>query len=187
MPDLYVIGGSNGSGKTTVSLSLLPNLGVVEYINADAIAAGLSPFNPESRAMQAGRLMLARLEEAARAGTDFAFETTLAARMFAPFVERCKARGYTVSLLYFWLCSPDLAVERVARRVASGGHGIPENVIRRRYERGRRNLIELYLPLCDRWIIYDNSEDNLGIVAQRGEGGQPMIVSVEGWYQITGG
>jgi predicted ABC-type ATPase len=71
--------------------------------------------------------------------------------------------------------------------VASGGHGIPENVIRRRYERGRRNLIELYLPLCDRWIIYDNSEDNLGIVAQRGEGGQPMIVSVEGWYQITGG
>lgn len=185
MPDLYVIGGSNGSGKTTVSLSLLPNLGVVEYINADAIAAGLSPFNPESRAMQAGRLMLARLEEAARAGTDFAFETTLAARMFAPFVERCKARGYTVSLLYFWLCSPDLAVERVARRVASGGHGIPENVIRRRYERGRRNLIELYLPLCDDWMIFDNSEPDYQLVAEGLSGQTPVIYDHATWTLIT--
>ncbi len=157
MPNLYVIGGANGSGKTTVALSVLPSiLGVFEYVNADAIAAGLSPLNPESMAIQAGRLMLERLQTLVNSGVDFAFETTLAARTFAPLLRDYKAKGYTINLIYFWLRSPDLAIERVARRVASGGHSIPEDVIRRRYDRGRRNLIELYLPLCDSWIVYDN-------------------------------
>jgi predicted ABC-type ATPase len=145
MPLLYVVGGANGSGKTTSALAILPTLGVLEYVNADAIAAGLSPLNPESMALQAGRLMLDRLQTLANSEADFASETTLAARTFAPFLQRCKSRGYTIGLLYFWLRSPDLAVERVARRVASGGHSIPEDVIRRRYERGRGNLIDLYL------------------------------------------
>ena len=156
-------------------------------LSCSEFAAGLSPLNPESMAMRAGRLMLERLEAVSNAGTDFAFETTLAARTFAPFLQRCKAESYTVSLLYFWLRSPDLAVARVARRVASGGHSIPEAVIRRRYERGRRNLVELYLPLCDRGIVYDNSEDSFNAVAQRGEDGQPVIFSLESWNRITEG
>jgi predicted ABC-type ATPase len=167
MPLLYVIGGPNGAGKTTVSLNLLPNfLEVFEYVNADAIAAGLSPLNPGSTAIQAGRLMLQRLQTLANAGTDFAFETTLAARTFVPFLRDCKAYGYTISLLYFWLRSPDLAVERVALRVKSGGHSIPEEVIRRRYERGRSNLLNLYLPICDDWMIFDNSQPEYRLVAE---------------------
>lgn len=111
MPLLYVIGGANGSGKTTTALTILPGLGITEYVNADAIAVGLSPLNPESMALQAGRLMLERLRTLANSDADFAFETTLAARSFVPFLQQCKNRGYTIGLLYFWLRSPDLAVE----------------------------------------------------------------------------
>jgi len=187
MSVLYVIGGANGSGKTTVALNILPVLGVLEYVNADAIAAGLSPLNPDTMAMQAGRLMLERLEMLSNAGTDFAFETTLAARTFAPFLRSCKARGYGINLVYFWLSSPDLAVQRVAERVASGGHSIPETTVRRRYERGRKNLMQLYLPICDRWIIYDNAGTSLNAVAQRGSDGQPIVYDLESWSQIAEG
>lgn len=188
MPSLYIIGGANGSGKTTVSLSLLPNfLEVFEYVNADAIAIGLSPFNPESMAIQAGRLMLERLRNLAEVGADFAFETTLAARTFVPFLQECKTKGYIINLIYFWLQNPDLAVARVARRVASGGHSIPEDVIRRRYERGRKNLISLYLPLCDSWIVYDNSEPTDRLVAECSMGFDPIIYEPEIWHQIVGG
>jgi predicted ABC-type ATPase len=187
MPTIYVIGGANGSGKTTVALDVLPILGVLEYVNADAIATGLSPFNPESMNIQAGRLMLERIEALSEAGADFAFETTLAARTFAPFLRNCKAKGYIINLLYFWLPSPDLAVQRVAWRVASGGHSIPETVIRRRYERGRRNLTELYMLLCDGWIVYDNSGVNLKIVAQRKRNGQTVIEDTESWSHIMEG
>ncbi len=141
MPNVYVIGGANGSGKTTVARRLLPYfLDVFEYVNADEIAAGLSPFNPESVAMQAGRLMLERLNTLVKERTDFAFETTLAARNFARFLRSCKDYGYTINLIYFWLQTPELAIERVQRRVESGGHNIPIEVIRRCYERGKRNL-----------------------------------------------
>jgi predicted ABC-type ATPase len=186
MPDVFIIGGSNGSGKTTVALRILPNfLDTFEYVNADQIASGLSPFNPESVAIQAGRLMLERMDYLANSGTNFAFETTLAARNFARFLSNCKTKGYTINLIYFWLQSPELAIERVRRRVESGGHNIPEDVIRRRYERGRRNLIELYLPLCDTWMVYDNSNPETRLVAASSIDRQSTIYDPEIWNQIT--
>lgn len=186
MPDVFIIGGSNGSGKTTVALSILPNfLDTFEYVNADQIASGLSPFNPESVAIQAGRLMLERMDYLANSGTNFAFETTLAARNFARFLSNCKTKGYTINLIYFWLQSPELAIERVRRRVESGGHNIPEDVIRRRYERGRRNLIELYLPLCDTWMVYNNSNPETRLVAASSINQQSTICDPEIWSQIT--
>jgi predicted ABC-type ATPase len=157
-----------------------------EYVNADAaIAAGLSPLNPESMAIEAGRLMITRLRTLSNSGSDFAFETTLAARTFAPFIIECKTKGYIINLIYFWLQSPDLAVERVAQRIASGGHSIPENVIRRRYQRGRVNLISLYLPLCDGWMIYENSSPSPVFVAERITNQQPIIYINETWNRIT--
>lgn len=186
MPNIYVIGGANGSGKTTVARRLLPNfLDVFEYVNADEIASGLSPFNLESVARQAGRLMLERLDTLVQERANFAFETTLAARSFAHFLRNCQADGYTINLIYFWLQTPELAIERVHRRVESGGHNIPEEVIRRRYERGRKNLTQLYLPLWDKWIIYDNSRDNPLLVAERPLKQQTIIYSFPIWQQIT--
>ncbi len=185
MPSLYVIGGANGSGKTTVSLTLLPRfLQVSEYVNADSIASGLSPLNPESMAVQSGRLMLKRLQALAAADVDFAFETTLAARTFARFIEGCKTRGYTISLIYLWLPSADLAVERVAKRVASGGHNIPVEVVRRRYERGLKNLVGLYLPISDGWMIFDNSAEESRLIAECIIDEQPSIYDQTIWNQI---
>lgn len=158
MPKLYIIAGCNGAGKTTASYTVLPEmLDCKEFVNADEIAKGLSPFNPESVAIEAGRLMLHRMDDLLAEGADFAFETTLATRSYARFVERAHEKGYFVSLLYFWLPTPEQAVERVATRVSGGGHNIPSEVIRRRYANGIKNLSALYTPICDYWVIYNNS------------------------------
>ena len=188
MPDVYIIGGCNGSGKTTTAMKLLPNsLNLLEYINADEIAAGLSPFNPESVAIQAGRLMLERLNSLSDAGIDFAFETTLASRHYVRFLQRCKNKGYAVNLIYFWLVSPELAIARVKQRVASGGHNIPEATIRRRYERGRKNFSKLYLPLSDSCIVCDNSALSIQLVASyNSEAAKPIVYQTEIWNSITG-
>ena len=133
MPEIYVFGGCNGSGKTTLATTILSSLdNQLEFVNADIIAAKLNPNDVDSVAIQASRLMLERINTLSRQETDFAFETTLAARTFVRFLKKCQAQGYRINLVYVWLESAELAVNRVARRVASGGHNIPEDIIRRR-------------------------------------------------------
>lgn len=129
--------------------------------------------------------MLERLETLVNAEADFAFKTTLPARNFARFLRECKDKGYIINLIYFWLQSPELAIARVHRWVESGGHNIPEGTIRRRYERGRTNLINLYLPLCDTWIIYDNSGSEPLLVAASDINQEAIIYELETWNQIT--
>lgn len=177
MPNLYVISGCNGAGKTTASYTVLPEiLDCEEFINADEIARGLSPFNPDKVAIEAGRIMLAKINEFLRKELDFAFETTLSSKSFLNTIKRAKENGYEVTLLFFWLDSVELAIERVKTRVAEGGHDIPEKVIRRRYYSGIKNLFDLYMPVCDYWMITNNSTPNLELIA---EGNYETINKIE--------
>lgn len=177
MPRLYIIAGCNGAGKTTASYTVLPEiLHCNEFVNADEIARGLSPFNPENVAIEAGRLMLLRMNELLKEGIDFAFETTLATRCYSSFIKQAQTKGYYVSLVYFWLESPELAIDRVKMRVAAGGHNIQEEVIRRRYKSGIKNLFKLYTPICDYWIIFDNSKPPFKVIAKGNKNKKPTIV-----------
>lgn len=156
--DLYIIAGCNGAGKTTASMTVLPEvLKCEEFVNADEIAKGLSPFHPEEMAIEAGKLMLRRIDTLLSQSKSFAIETTLATRSYKSLVERAKKAGYTVTLLFFWLPSPEMAEMRVASRVASGGHNIPKDVIHRRYWLGLQNLFEIFTHIVDYWSLYDNS------------------------------
>lgn len=156
--NLYVIAGCNGAGKTTASFTVLPEmLKCREFVNADEIAAGISPFNPEGVAIQAGRLMIDRIIQLLKDGETFAFETTLATRSYVKLIQQAKKRGYFITLLFFSLSTPEQAQRRVAQRVSMGGHNIPSDVIVRRYEAGLQNLFQLYMPVCDYWTLYDNS------------------------------
>lgn len=164
-PKLYIIAGCNGAGKTTASMSVLPDvLDCREFVNADEIAKGLSPFNPEEVAVEAGRLMLGRIDFLLSRRVSFAIETTLATKSYRNLVGRAKAAGYQVILLFFWLSSPEMAEIRVAERVASGGHDIPTDVIHRRYWAGLRNLFEIFIPIVDLWSLYDNNAETKPIV-----------------------
>lgn len=164
-PKLYIIAGCNGAGKTTASMSILPEvLDCREFVNADEIAKGLSPFKPEEIAIEAGRLMLQRIDTLLSRHVSFAIETTLATRSYKNLVERAKASGYQVILLFFWLSSPEMAEMRVAQRVASGGHDIPKDVVHRRYWAGLRNLFEIFVPIVDLWSLYDNNTETQPIV-----------------------
>jgi predicted ABC-type ATPase len=156
-----------------------------EFVNADSIAAGLSPFNPESVAIEAGRLMLLRIRELMEAKVDFAFETTLATRSYVSLIRRAKNIGYRVTLLYIWLDSPETAVRRVAERVAKGGHGIPVKVIERRYYRGLFNLITLYIPICDRWMLVENETLMPKPIAEGGEDIDDIIINAYIWTRIN--
>ncbi|MDR2585277.1 MAG: zeta toxin family protein [Prevotellaceae bacterium] len=176
MAHLYIIAGCNGAGKTTTSFTMLPEiLHCKEFVNADEIARGLSPFNPDSVTIESGRIMIRRMHDLIRAKKDFAFETTLAPKTYLQFIEMAKSEGYLVTLLYFWLNSPDLAVARVKMRYASGGHDIDENVVRRRYFSGLRNLFSLYLPLCNFWMMINSSVTPSQLVAEGAEGKEVVI------------
>jgi predicted ABC-type ATPase len=185
MPNLYIISGCNGAGKTTASFTVLPELlNCHEFVNADIIAAGLSPFNPESVALEAGRIMLQRINALLETGIDFAFETTLATRSYVSFIKKAKEKGYTVTLLYFWLDSPDFAINRVAKRVSKGGHHIPDDVVVRRYYRGINNLINLYTAICDNWIVIDNTEPPPEIISKGSGEIEKTIINNDIWETI---
>jgi len=176
MPKLYIISGCNGAGKTTASYTILPEmLACREFVNADEIARGLSPFKPESMSIQAGKIMIERIGNLISNGTDFAIETTLATKMYTKVIKYAQERGYKVTLLFFWLSVPNLAVERVKMRVASGGHNIEEKTIRRRYDIGIKNLFSLYIPLCEYWMIINNSTIPQELIAEGGKALEPKI------------
>ncbi|MFN2438527.1 MAG: zeta toxin family protein [Chitinophagaceae bacterium] len=185
MPELFIVAGPNGAGKTTASFTILPQIfNCREFVNADEIARGLSPFNPESVAFEAGRIMLGRIEQLILSNQTFAFETTLSTRSYVKLIERCRKIGYTINLIFLWLNDPALAVERVRTRVAKGGHNIPEDVIRRRYEKGLNNFVNLFLPLCDRWIVADNSFDAPVSISRGNKTNIELIDQPELWAKI---
>ena len=175
-PTLYIIGGCNGAGKTTASFTVLPDLlNCYEFVNADEIAKGLSPFRPESVAIEAGRLMLHRIDELMNQRVDFAFETTLAASLHLRTITKAQALGYRVHLLFFWLESVELAQQRVQSRVNEGGHSIHVDVVNRRYKRGIVNLFQKYWNRMDRAWIIDGSKGNFNLIAERKSSNLPTI------------
>jgi predicted ABC-type ATPase len=166
--DLYIIAGCNGAGKTTASFTILPEiLNCKEFVNADEIAKGLSPFQPEKVSIEAGRIMLQRINDLLNSEENFAFETTLATKSYRSKIFLAKKKGYTVTLLFFWLRNIDLAIERVRTRVLEGGHYIESEIIRRRYINGIKNLFEIYLPIADEIMIFDNSEGKHDLIAEK--------------------
>ena len=168
--NLYIIAGCNGAGKTTASYTILPEiLECKEFVNADEIARGLSPFNPNSTSIEAGKLMLKRIRELLWRKESFAIETTLATRSYINLVRQAQSMGYMVTLLFFWLRTPELALQRVAERVRNGGHDIPVSTTRRRYVSGISNLFNLYSPEVDYWMLYDNSATPRIAVARGGK------------------
>ena len=182
---LYIIAGCNGAGKTTASFTILPEvLGCKEFINADEIAKGLSPFQPESVAMQAGRIMLARMDELLQKGETFAFETTLATKSYKQKIEWAQANGYEVTLLFFWLRNVTMAKERVAQRVAEGGHSIPSQTIERRYHNGIANLFAIYMDMVDICYIFDNSEGERTPIAKKYKGEKEIIYNTDLYNQM---
>jgi len=185
-PVLYMIGGPNGAGKTTAAMNIMPlPIDCYEYVNADAIAAALSPFRPNEVTIEAGRLMLKRIRELAGKKDTFAFETTMASRSFVPFLTQCKNDGFRIHLVYIWLHSPDLSIARVAQRVESGGHYVPDTIFRMRYERGLRNFFSLYLPIADTWAFYDNSCSEIKLIAEKPSRETTKIVLPDIWETIS--
>jgi len=181
-PRVVVLAGINGAGKTTASADLLERvLKIPTFVNADTIARGLNGLNPEAEAFRAGRIMLDRLNDLAARREDFAFETTLAARTYAGWLESLRAVGYDVYLYYYWLDSPDLAIARVAARVQSGGHFVPADTVRQRYARSIRNFFELYRKLAVVWDVYDNSYGQRTLVAFGSTDVEELVVDEERW------
>ncbi len=182
---LYIISGCNGAGKTTASFNILPEiLQCKEFVNADEIARGISPFQPEKVAIEAGRIMLNRIDELLDLEEDFAFETTLSTRSFVNTIERAKSKGYSITLIFFWIESTELAIKRVQTRVKEGGHNIPNNTIVRRYYGGLKNLFSLYQNICDLIMIYDNSKSNPELIFEKSIGNSDVIYNNEKFNQI---
>jgi predicted ABC-type ATPase len=183
--DVVMIGGPNGAGKTTTATTMLPKeLRIQEFVNADEIARGLSPFNPEGSALAAGRLMIERIHELISRGESFAFETTCSGRTHAKTLLRCREAGYRLTLIFLWLPSAREALRRVAKRVAQGGHRITKDVVVRRYAAGLKNLQRLYLPIADIAYIYDNTDEGGILIAERQPGQALVVCDDQRWRRI---
>lgn len=184
MKRLYIIAGPNGAGKTTASYTILPDIfDCNEFVNADEIARGLSPFNPESVSIKAGRLMLQRISELLETGKSFSFETTLSTRSYTELVKQAQERKYEVVLLFLALDSHELAIKRVRTRVDEGGHNIPEDIVKRRFDKGLLNLFQLYIRIVDKWILVNNSGENFDFVAQ-GSYDEIVVQNEELWKTL---
>ncbi|HZS09264.1 MAG TPA: zeta toxin family protein [Blastocatellia bacterium] len=185
-PQIIILAGPNGAGKSTLAPFLLrDHFGSLEFVNADTIASGLSAFQPERAAIEAGRVMLKRLRELAARRENFAFETTLATKSYVPWLSQLVQDGYLINLMFVWLSSPELAVERVKERVASGGHDIPKEIIRRRYKKGIRNFFTLYQLIAETWGVYDNSEAGEPVLIAKGKlKTQQIILQADRWTQF---
>ena len=167
---ILIIAGPNGAGKTRFATEFLPNeADCPTYINADLIAAGLSPFRPHVAALGAGRLMLKMMHDYVRRGESFAFETTLSGRSYAGSIPLWKEKGYRISLVFLWLPTPEVAIARVRQRVLEGGHDVPETVIRRRFHAGWRNFESVYRDVVDYWVLYDSTGEAPILLAEEGE------------------
>jgi predicted ABC-type ATPase len=178
--NLYIIAGCNGAGKTTASFTILPEiLDCKEFVNADEIAKGLSPFQPEKVSFEAGRIMLNRIDELLKLNENFAFETTLSTKSYKNKIKEARNKGYRITLLFFWLQNIELAKERVRIRVFEGGHNIEPEVIERRYIRGIINLFDIYLPIVDGALIFDNSEGKHELLADKQIDGLLNILNKE--------
>jgi predicted ABC-type ATPase/GNAT superfamily N-acetyltransferase len=189
-PTVIVLAGSNGAGKTTAARTLLAEeLRLLTFVNADVIAQGLAGFDPDTAALQAGRIMLTRLQELATARASFAFETTLAGRWYANWLKELRRQGYDVHLFYVWLASADLAVTRVAERVRLGGHDVPEAKVRQRYGRSVRNFFELYQPIATTWEVYNNTAmaPTYELIAYADNKGVEHVVRADLWAQMKQG
>lgn len=183
-PRALVLAGPNGAGKTTVSRAIVRDeLGIRNFVNADFIAQGLSGFAPDQSAIAAGRLMLKQVHELAEARVDFAFETTLASRTFAPWLASLQKNGYEFLLAFVWVPSPEMSIYRVSARVAAGGHHVPADTIRRRFARGIENFHRIYMPMADRWWCYDNRLFLARLVARGGRGSLEVLVP-ETWQEV---
>lgn len=175
--NLYIIAGCNGAGKTTASFTILPEiLNCKEFVNADEIAKGLSPFQPEKVSFEAGRIMLNRINQLLEDKVSFGFETTLSTKSYKNKIIAAKKDGYHSTLLFFWLQNIELAKERVKTRVNEGGHYIPEDVIERRYRNGIRNLFDIYMPIVDEILIFDNSNQRTDLIAEKIKGSDLAII-----------
>ncbi|MFH1753909.1 MAG: zeta toxin family protein [Candidatus Omnitrophota bacterium] len=183
--NVYIIAGSNGSGKTTFARKFLPDYAkCIHFINTDLIAQGLSPFSPSIAAMKAGRLVIEQIGELADKGSSFAFETTLAGRAYLNTLKKLKSKGYSLHLFFLWVPAVELALARIKDRVADGGHDVPVQDVKRRFHRGTLNLFKFYRPLLDSWMLFNNSDVTPGLIAKEKEG-KLEIVDMDLYSEIV--
>jgi predicted ABC-type ATPase len=183
--EIILIGGPNGAGKTTAARVLLPDfLELHPFLNADDIARDLAPWDVESVALAAGRLMIEQMRALVREGKSFAFETTCSGKSYLRLLQQCKKEGWRITLLYFWLPTPEDAIARVARRVSQGGHNIPTDTVLRRYYASVWNMRNLYLPLADEAEIYDNTDRKRVMIAEKRENLALFVHDPERWARI---